>query len=350
MSNRVPEANSKCCACLVSLEERSDLVPKNPPPDYAPPRFIEGAFEQTVSAAPPVSAAANFTVGRIGLGTIIPEPVISFQRTVKLVLLFSWRFECIGPGSFRDLMQGLYGGMFGTVPNPGHPPVTDTGHITINLGDRAGVEETVLYRSPLTPFQLTRDPLGPYHSADQCRRVTPETGAEDVSYACAFEAGRLLAAADARLAQELMRWRREAYKQSARADTFRAVSAAVPLAEALDVHTPAIPVVAAGATASMISGRGLASDPYGIQFLNHVIGLNPVAVQDAWQLSSVADAVATIGGDPGTLGATVVAPASTPRPATTLAQVAADTSALANLAGARDKLIANTTQFLGGKP
>src|SRR5579859_3613198 len=34
MSNRVPSANARFCACLVSLEQRSDLVPKDPPPDF----------------------------------------------------------------------------------------------------------------------------------------------------------------------------------------------------------------------------------------------------------------------------------------------------------------------------
>ena len=129
-----------------------------------------------------------------------------------------------------------------------------------------------MYRGPLLPFQLTRDPLGPYHSADQCRRVTPETGAEDVSYACAFEVGRLLAAADARLAQELMRWRRGAYKQSARADTFTAVSKAITLAQPLEVHSPSVPVVGASAAATMVKGSGPLADRYGVRFLGNVVG------------------------------------------------------------------------------
>ncbi len=90
-------------------------------------------------------------------------------------------------------MQGLLNGdaMFGNVANPGHLPLSDTGHLQIALDDRLGAVEQVWYRGPLVPYQLTRDPLGPYHSADQARRVTPETGAEDISYAAAFEVGRL---------------------------------------------------------------------------------------------------------------------------------------------------------------
>lgn len=347
MSNRAPEANSKCCACLVSLEERSDLISKDPPSDYVPIRFIE--------AAPHTSAPA--AVARLGPGNISPgfgrglqANPFPFQLTVSLVLLYSWKFECIGPGSFRDLMQGLGASFFGTVANPGHPPIADTGHIQISLGDRAGVDEAAMYRSPLVPFQLTRDPLGPYHSADQCRRVTPETGAEDVTYSCAFEVGRLLAAADARLAQELMRWRREGYRQSARADAFSAVSATLPLVQPLDVHTPAIPVVATSATSRMLSGRGPAADRFGVNFIGNVIGLQPAAVQDAWQLSSPQEAIDLLGGDAGTLGASVAAPAATRRPATNIDAVTADAASLNHLSAARDRVIANTAQKLGGTP
>jgi hypothetical protein len=346
MSNRVPEANSKCCACLVSLEERSDVIPKDPPPDFTPIRIIEAAPH-----AAPRAAVSRFAGGSIGGGqNILQVNPFPFQVTISLVLLYSWKFECIGPGSFRDLIQGVDVAFLGTVANPGHPPVSDTGHIQISLGDRAGVEEAVMYRSPVVPFQLTRDPLGPYHSADQCRRVTPETGAEDITYACAFEVGRLLAAADARLAQELMRWRREGYRQSPRADTFSAVSAALPMVQALDVHAPAIPVVATSATSSMLSGRGPSADRFGVNFIGNVIGLQPAAVQDAWQLSSTQEAINLLGGDAGTLGANVVAPAATARPATNIDAVAADATSLNNLSAARDRLIGNAAQKLGGKP
>jgi hypothetical protein len=354
MSNRVAAPNSKCCACLVSLEERSDVISKDPPPDFVPRRFeqfdaeFDALFEEAGGArpaAPRVNASAIEAIERNPV--IIEVPPFVFQVSVSLVLLYSWKFECIGPGSFRDLMQGLDVAMFGTVAEPGHPPVADTGHIQVSLGDRAGVEEKVLYRSPLAPFQLTRDPLGPYHSADQCRRVTPETGAEDVSYACAFEVGRLLAAADARLAQELMRWRREAFRQSARADVFSAISETLPLVQALDVHTPAIPVVAAGATTSMLNGRGPAADRFGVAFLDQVIGMNPAAVQDAFQLATPDDAAAILGADAGTLGAKVAAPAQTIRTATTIDAVAADSISLTNLSSARDRLLANATQKVG---
>jgi hypothetical protein len=237
--------------------------------------------------------------------------------------------------------------MSGTVETPGQPPAADTGHIPITIADRAGVDEQAWYRGPLAPMPLTRDPLT-YHSADQCRRVTPETGAEDVSYAAAFEAGRLLAAADARLAQELMRWRREAYTQSARVDCFSAVDTALALSPALDPHSPILPVVSVTAAESVLAGADKVGDLYGLAALGSVIGLNPAAVQEAWNLGSVDQAAAILGGDPSATGAVVTAPPPTARPNVTLDQVAADTALIQNLTDARGRILANTRQKLGG--
>jgi hypothetical protein len=336
MSNRVPSPGAKYLACLVSLEERSDLVPKDPPPAYNPFQPEPIPVGQERAAAP---------TGEI---VVIGPPVWLIQ--VSLVVLYSWKFEVAGVGTFFDLMQGLDVGMFGTVQDPGHPPLADTGHLRLSLQDRAGVEEIAWYRSPLVPFQLTRDTLGPYHGADQCRRATAETGAEDVTYACAFEVGRLLAAADSRLAQELMRWRREGYKQSARTDSFAAVSNAIALTQALDVHTPATPILAASATASVVKGSGPIADAFGLNALKNLIGLNAQAVTQAWNLGSTTAAQQILGGNPGTLGAPVTVPPATTRASATIDQVAADTTGLERLTSARNALLANTAQKLGGMP
>jgi len=354
MGSRLPNENAKCRACLVSLEERSDLVSKDPPANEpAFGRFFPGelAVEAARSAdtrPAAASAAREFAVARsrpgvVGLGT-------QFFFTTRLVLLFSWQFQTIGTGSFRDLMQGVDVGLIGKVANPGHPPLTDTCHLPIAVDDRAGVPERVLYRGPLVPFQLTRDTLGPYHTADQARRVTPETGAEDVSYACAFETGRLLAAADPRLAQELMRWRREAYKQSARGDSVSRVQSALNVTQQIDLNLPVVPFLAQAAVASIVSGAGPIADPTGLDKIKDVIGLNPIAVQKAYNLPSVADAVAMLGGDAGALGAVVATPPQTIRPATTIDAVAADAASLDHLSAARDRILNNTAAKLGSKP
>lgn len=279
MSNRVPAPNAKFRACLVSLEERTDLVQADPPP-VASPIFI-GILENPVigqiDKAPAAKAASlaapaaanignlNNQFGSTVLATVADRNVANavgfvtgpyyhvFIETQQVVLLHSWTFECTGVGTFRDYVQRINVSTMGTVEEQGHPPVIDTGHIPITVMDRAGVHENVWYRGPFVPMPLTRDPLT-YHSADQCRRVTPETGAEDISYAAAFECGRLMAAADPRLGQELMRWRREPYRQSVRTDSLIAIQAAIPLDQTLEIHKPVVPVVAANAAGSIVWG------------------------------------------------------------------------------------------------
>jgi hypothetical protein len=375
MSNRIPAPNAKFRACLVSLEERTDLVQANPPP-VADPIFFIGVVDvnagtgrigaanaakpqlpagtaiqarSTMDSGTPQQTLVNATESTI-LATEADRNVVSavgfvagpgyniFVQTRQLVLLYSWTFECTGVGTFRDYVQRINVSTMGTVEDEGHPPVIDTGHIPITVMDRAGVQENVWYRGPFVPMPLTRDPLT-YHSADQCRRVTPETGAEDISYAAAFECGRLLAAADPRLAQELMRWRREPYRQSVRIDSLAAIQTAIPLNEALDIHKPVGPVVAANAAGSIVTGVSVVGDKYGIGAVSGAPGLDPAQLQQAWNLSSVSAAAAILGGAPGATGAVVTSPAQSVRAATTLDQVAADTASLNRLQSARDQVL-----------
>src|SRR6266540_1886545 len=171
----------------------------------------------------------------------------------------------------------------------------------LTLHSRAGVDEAVWYRGPLVPDQLSRDSLGPYHSADQARRVSPETGAEDVSYAAAFEVGRLLAAADHRLGVELMRWRRGAYSVAAQADLLRVVRERLPAmlpAALLDALPRAVvPVLAAGALDRVTRRIGPVADPYRTDVVAGAPGLDPDLVQAAWRLPTRADAVRLLNAD-----------------------------------------------------
>ncbi len=326
MSNRLPAPDSKCRACLVSLEQRMDLVRADPPPyEYqagTPSQVLSGPILVNLSGAP------------FRLTASLPNP--------RLVLLHSWAFTVTGPGTFQGLMQRLDVAMIGATRDA-EPALTDTGHLRLPVLDRVGETEISWYRGPLVPWQLTRDPLGPYHSADQCRRASPETGAEDVSYAAAFEVGRQLAAADARLAQELMRWRRESYREAARADTIAKVqqAIAVDLPAALDekLQAPITTAVSVRATRAIAARAFPIADRFGINPAAKTVGMDPTILSRTWRLPSVAQAEAILGKDSSTLGASVALPAQSPRPNTTLEQVAADTASLGHLSHARDKLI-----------
>ena len=373
MSNRVPEEGKKYVACLVSLEERSDLLSVTPPDAAgggqnieAPIRGAAHAREAVVNASRlpvtdlPVTTAVNsqdLLVSRFGSAishfggvTVVGNPgIIIFNLQTTFILLHSWKFECTQAGTFRELMQGLDVKMFGNPNTQDKPQLTDTGHLKMKVADRAGEAEVTLYRGPLVPFQLTRDPLGPYHSADQARRGSVETGSEDISYAAAFECGRLMAAADGRLAQELMRWRREAYKVSAHSDALNLVAKDISLITAVDVHQPFAPILAISAVQSLVNPIGPVSDPYEIGIGQKSIGMNPSALQQAWKLPSQQEAIAILGGDAGTLGAQVAVPAQTERPNTTIDAVAADAASLARLSGFRAQLLDNAAATLKGE-
>ncbi len=346
MSNRLPSPNSNCTACLVSLEARSDLYLN----------FAPGAQEKTAEVLPPrpqnfvnfpspVRFPSPVLIGGVGqIGYI--NPIVYELQSVQLVLLHSWKFFATGDGSFRDLMQKLNVAMFGTVANPGHPPLTDSGHIPMDLQDRAGEPERVFYRGPLAPFQLTRDLLGPYHSADQCVRATPETGGKDISYAAAFEVGRLLAASNKTLAAALMQWRRTAYSQASRADTLGRAQTALGIGS-IDLHNPTLPFLSSGAAGLAAQGAGPIADPFGLDKVQTVVGFNPSAVQQAFNLASTQEAIAILGGNAGATGAAVLPITQTTRNSTTIDEVAADAGALGRLTQVRNQGLANTAVQLG---
>jgi hypothetical protein len=362
MTNRLPRPGAKCRACLVSLEERTDLITANPPPSHVPGTGAGGlVLDLDLLEAPVIQdfeltrtrPVDRFRVVERASDTLAGKLISVAILKTRLVLLYSWQYTCEGEGTFYDLMQGLDVGLIGKPEKPGEPALTDTAHLRLELQDRSGVQESVWYRGPLVPFELTRDPLGPYHSADQARRATPETGAEDISYAAAFEVGRLLAASDARLAQELMRWRREAYKQSARGSVITDIQTKIPLdmpvALAEKVHAALVPILATASVKQLAAGAGPLADRYGISVAGKTIGMEPEVLAEVWGLASAIEAQAILGGDPGTLGVEPAPPPATKRPDATLDQVLADKAALQNLSRARDRLTENIKIKLGGQ-
>jgi hypothetical protein len=409
MSNRLPAPGEKYRACLVSLEGRKDLwepigfghgpvilgteihgietvTLDNPAVEAS--RTHAAAAEPGISVTaptlqpappidpvlhpiePPISVSPvpvqrplpvespvlsgilkNFPIATQvpGLSTVV-QPIrmpFRFNTTASLVLLYSWQFECTGTGTFFELAQSLNVAIVGATVDPGHPPVTDTGHIAIEVGDRSGSTETAWFRSPLSPLQLTRDLLGPYHSADQARIATPETGGEDVSYAAAFEVGRLLAAADSRLAQDLMCWRRNAYSASKFSDSLQAIQVKMPTLQPLDIHTPVTPLLTESAAEKVVSSASVLVDPYRMQIAARTPGLNPTLLQQAFQLADTAEAVNLLGGQVGALGSSVTAQTQTTRNAATIASAAADSAGLQQLTNARARMINNVNVKTG---
>ncbi|MEZ4466479.1 MAG: hypothetical protein R3F43_19015 [bacterium] len=197
--------------------------------EHVAERLPAERFERAVLAEAVVADHLAATVGRADRAVLEGlTPLLILPPRKQLVLLHSWTFECQEGASFQELCAGLDVGLFGEVRATPAPVMTDTGHLALQLTDRAGSTQLAWYRGPLVPWPLTRDARGPYHSADQCRRISPETGLEDIAYAAAFGGGP--AAADARLAQELMRWRRRTFRRAVLLDVRRDLRVALNLA------------------------------------------------------------------------------------------------------------------------
>lgn len=349
MGNRIPQDGGSYVACLVSVEERTDLLPTT---DLTSPVgggvFSELEFTELAEPAElapsvlgtQVTAAAADAIRLVAVGSVVLHP------KARLVLLHSWTFTCEGEGTFRQLMQGLDVGMMGDVDPASKLAVTDTGHIKIDVIDRLGAPEESWYRGPLVSQPLTRDPLGPYHSADQARRVAAETGAENISYAGAFEVGRLLAAADGRLAQELMRWRRGSFRASARDSSVTLLQAVMRLTEVVDPLDPVALRYSLDVLTKITAGIAAPADPLGIDLALASPLLEPERVARAFDLETVADARALLGEGPG-----LTRPVQVARPErvlSTLDQLLEDTAGMAALGDVRERAIEAVRQF--GEP
>ena len=291
MANRLPTPGLRHRACLVSFEQRSDVIQQR----TAHVRQADRGVHDVAAALAPVGGhRAGLGVRHqvvVGAGGHPDDPGRLPGADQLLVLLHTWTFTAAparpGGGSFRELAQALDAGLLGTAT----PNVTDTGHRALTLRDRTGSDQTVWYRGPLVSRPVPRDPLGPDHSADQARRVSPETVVEDISYAAAFYLGRLLGAADGRLAQDLMAWRREAYRQAARLSVADTVWADVPA-----IATPPAAAVANGITAPVAltmferagAGAGGSADLTMARAVRAAPGLDPHRLAAAWNLTAAA--------------------------------------------------------------
>jgi hypothetical protein len=374
MSNRIPAPGGKHRACLVSVEERTDLLPTT---DLVLVPTI-GLTSESLDFTPQVGLASvplpvistdaseltrrlqsggtilaqeadllNFGNSSLALSPTKLDPSLPgrVRPKARLVLLHSWAFTCDVGGTFRELMQHLNVGMVGEVASDSRLQVTDTGHIAVDLTNRLGAPERAWYRGPLVPQPLSRDLNGPYHSADQARRIAADTGAEDVSYACALEVGRLLAAADARLGQELMRWRRGAYTESSRAAVINAVTSHMTLLVGAPQLAPLANVYAASALARVARGAGPLGDPYSLTAIEASPLMRPAVIQQAFGLATRGEARLLLGRE-GVLDTPVVVQPAAVTTVDTLDSVMRDTAGLSALAGTRSRVIDNVNTHL----
>ena len=205
-------------------------------PSAGPPpaTVARSTLADTWATGPPAAAAARalgVDAGR-AVRDLMAQPwrtpvsTVTTDQTYRFPVLTHWQFTVDADPSFEGLMQALDVALLGSVPEPDPqapppprpvPDVAATGHVGLAHLTRRGDQATAWYRGPLAPRPTGRDesatPHGPLpvaHASDQLRRVTPD-GREDLTYAAAFEIGRLLALSQPPVVAALMRWRAEQF-------------------------------------------------------------------------------------------------------------------------------------------
>ncbi|NWB98783.1 hypothetical protein HX882_23100 [Pseudomonas gingeri] len=139
-------------------------------------------------------------------------------RTVRLVSLTSWTFNC------RDGQQG-FAQLFGALEpaalrmpwdkdnaedSDGDKRVENAfglGYSAMNHALRNGEHSVSWYRGPLLPVSTTGLPKAWASHADELLRYDPASGMFDVSYSSAWQLGRLLALQNSSFASTLYRWK-----------------------------------------------------------------------------------------------------------------------------------------------
>ncbi|VAW74539.1 hypothetical protein MNBD_GAMMA12-227 [hydrothermal vent metagenome] len=180
VSNRVPPAaGGKCTAFVVSLEGHQDHLPT-----------AQGSTATDV-------------------------------QSIRLVMLGAWDFTAsASPGSFRQLMIDVstIGGGIKLLQAPGDladisnsttKEALEIGYVALTNDLRIGEKTTSWYRGPCTPSPTQQNTdYAPYHYSDHAMQYDPETGMFDMSYASAWQLGRLLALSDGAFSNALLSWRR----------------------------------------------------------------------------------------------------------------------------------------------
>ena len=179
------------------------------------------AVTSRIAAAAKDPDAAYKVRNTMRSGFNFPISKYAAERVLRFPVLAHWSFTAVAGDTFETIMQNLDVGLMGTVvepvpedpPRPEPPEVVASGHLSMGHRTRRGDAVRAWYRGPLVPHPTERTTLGEdrlAHASDQLRLVVPD-GREDLSYASAFEIGRLLALSQLSVVSALLRFRRDQF-------------------------------------------------------------------------------------------------------------------------------------------
>ena len=132
---------------------------------------------------------------------------------IRLVSLASWSFTCVNSKHNFDALlkeidrepDTLRLPSFG---NDAAKKYIDLGYVPLHHALRQGDKTVSWYHSPLSTGQSQDNLTAPVAIADQLMRYDPNTGMFDVSYAMAWQLGRMLTLQNQPLAVEIFNWKR----------------------------------------------------------------------------------------------------------------------------------------------
>jgi hypothetical protein len=176
MANRFPQPGVLNYACLVSMEGFADYLYGGTP---VPTEYV------AVRMA--VLATWSFTA--------LPTQGETFEGLVQNIDTCSLHLQN-KPASVNTPEEQLVSSAF------------HDGYVAMTYLTRQGERTASWYRGPLTPVQLSYVKLDPFFSAESGMIYDDRTGLFDMSYAVAWQIGRLLALSDTEFAVGLMRWRK----------------------------------------------------------------------------------------------------------------------------------------------
>lgn len=144
------------------------------------------------------------------------------EPKLRLVVLAHWQFKCDAAeqGNVADLLENLDCGMLlpkqGDKQQNGKDQLAEekaasalkAGYVPLTHRLRSGERTTSWYRGPFTPVATSRPEGEPRSFSDAALQFDPQTGLFNVSYAVAWQLGRLLALADPAIARSLADWRK----------------------------------------------------------------------------------------------------------------------------------------------
>lgn len=183
--NRLPVTGAQNIACLVSLENWGMYLPGN-----------DG------SQSPDLPAGTE---------------------TIRMVLMKQWQFFAVNQhqtfsGYLLNLNKkdGNYtGSLLQLTPDSGTSEADkainnafNMGYVPLNHHTRQGDNTVSWYKGPFLPYAAAGQINIPVNGPDTCTAYNPDTGMFDVSYAAAWQIGRLLALQNGNFATALYNWKR----------------------------------------------------------------------------------------------------------------------------------------------